>query len=491
MPLKKKEILTSISFRNSHKILTHLNDGFFRGEKQLNWLYQRYIEDNGKIAVYYDGSTMTYGELFEAAHHLAEKIKKLNRGRVAVYIDNSMDSVVLIHALMQAGVEIVLVNTRLTSCEILSQLEDIRVDTVISTIDVEMDRLNVISLKALYKQSGEPLEINTPDKDDILSIMFTSGTTGKPKAVSQTYLNHCASAVGCRERFGYGKDSNWLLVNPIYHISGLSIVFRTVISGASLYVANKFDEDTVIDMIQKYHITHTSLVPVMLKRLMQKDWHHNLEGILLGGAGATPSLMAEAVERGFPIHNSFGMTETCSQIVSVSYKDEKLLSGSVGRPPNNVSIKVDRNNELLVKAANVTPGYLNAKIEVEDGYFRTGDLAEIDDEGYLYILDRRKDLIISGGENIYPKEIEDVVNSIDKVKQSVVIKRKDTYWGEVPVLLVEGYAELELIQSHLKDRLAKFKQPKEIHYVDEVYMTSTGKVSRVQNKKMYERMMAE
>lgn len=454
--------------------------------KNVNWLHERYIQDSDKTAVYENGVRLTYGGLFESACSLAGKIQQLQKKRIAVYIHNSLDSVVLVHALMQAGVEMVLLNTRLTRHEVVAQLKDIDVDTVIAAAEFEADELTVIPLRVLQDAPEAVFDIRTPSEQDILSIMFTSGTTGKPKAVAQTYLNHYASALGCAERFQYDGQSNWLLVNPVYHISGLSIIFRTAISGASLYIVNKFDEDTVIDMIQKHHITHTSLVPVMLKRLMRKEWTHQLEGILLGGAGATRTLMAEAVERGLPIHNSFGMTETCSQIVSVSYRNDMILKGTVGRPPQNVSIKVDENNELLVKADNITPGYLNASIERVDGYFKTGDLAEIDDDGYLYILDRRKDLIISGGENIYPKEIEDVVNSVEGVVQSAVIKKKDENWGEVPVLLVEGAPELEELKHHLKEKLARYKQPKEIHFVDELYMTSTGKVSRAKNKEIYD-----
>lgn len=453
----------------------------------MNWLYDRSVTDQDKTAVLYKGESLTYGELFEYAQDLAGRLLALDRKRMAVYIDNSLDSVLLIHGMIQAGVEMVLINTRLTSHEILSQLKDIEVDTIISTVNFAIEGIEVIPFNMLKTMPAAVPSISTAQPDDILSIMFTSGTTGKPKAVAQTYLNHSASAAGCAERFQYDKNSRWLLLNPIYHISGLSIIFRTVISGAVLYIAKKFNETIIIDMIQKHQITHTSLVPVMLRRLMSHKWEHQLKGILLGGAGATTDLMGRAVAQGLPIYNSFGMTETSSQIVSVSYKNDKLLTGTVGRPPENVSIKVDENNELLVKADNVTPGYLNADIEIIDGYFKTGDLAKIDNDGYLYILDRRKDLIISGGENIYPKEIEDVVNSISSVEQSVVIKKKDNHWGEVPVLLVQGDVSQDEIQTVLHKKLARYKQPKEIHFVDEVYMTSTGKVSRVRNKEIYER----
>lgn len=459
--------------------------------KILEWLYQQYVQQPDKCAVYYNGQSMTYRTLYVDALYYARKIKNLEVDRIAVYIDNSMDAVLLVHAMMLARVEMVLVNTRLTDSEINAQLNDVDVNTIITTMDFILQDKRVIEFGALKEMDGKPFEVKSPHSDDILSIMFTSGTTGKPKAVAQTYLNHYTSAAGCEERFGYDDTSTWLLVNPMYHISGLSIVFRTVIAGSKLVVAGKFDEEKIIQLLHEKHITHTSLVPVMLERLLSYEWHHQLEGILLGGAGTTRSLLSKALKRDLPVYNSFGMTETCSQIVSVSYKDDKILNGTVGRPLDNVSIKVDGNDELLVRADSVTRQYLNAPIDIEDGYFKTGDMARIDDEGYLYILDRRKDLIISGGENIYPKEIEDAADEIPGVKRSVAIKREDDKWGEVPVLLIEGHATEDDIKDELTSKMARFKQPKEIVYVDEVIMTSTGKVSRAGNSKLYERIKGE
>ena len=134
----------------------------------------------------------------------------------------------------------------------------------------------------------------------------------------------------------------------------------------------------------------------------------------------------------------------------------------------------------------MTPGYLNAPIDEENGYFKTGDLASIDDEGYLYILDRRKDLIISGGENIYPKEIEDRVHEVSGIESCVVVKVQDEKWGEVPVLLIQGDQNIKSdILNHLSETLARYKMPKEIYFVDEIIMTSTGKVSRQKNYERY------
>src|SRR5690625_140173 len=453
-----------------------------------NWLKKAYEDAPDKTAVKYGQETITYKLLYEEARVLAGKIKSLGQKRAGVYIYNSLESLKLIHALMQAQVEIVFINTRLTDHEISEQLADVGVSTVIATKPFEIDDFEVIAFEDLYQMESVDFDAGQIDEDDTLSIMFTSGTTGRAKAVKQTYLNHYASAKGCESRLGYDSDSVWLQVNPIFHISGLSIVLRSVIVHCTNILVDKFDEEEIFILLKNNDVTHTSLVPIMLERLIaiNNDFGSQLKGILLGGAGVTKKVLKEALDNRLPVYNSFGMTETCSQIVTIPYHDDKILDGTVGKALKNVNIKVDDNDELLVRADNVTPGYLNAPMEEEDGYFKTGDLAYIDEEGYLYILDRRKDLIISGGENIYPKEIEDRVHEVDGVESCVVVKVKDEKWGETPVLLVQGDRNIEEdISNHLSETLARYKIPKEIHFVGHIIMTSTGKVSRQQNFEHY------
>lgn len=449
------------------------------------WLETASFTYPDNIAVKYNNESLTYQMLYMHAHSLGTHMQALKLKRVGLYIDNSLDSVKLIHGLMMLGVEMVMLNTRLTQAELSTQLKDVSVTTVIATSPVDIPGVEVIDYDDLFELETQTFIVNQPEPDDILSIMFTSGTTGRAKAVPQTYKNHAASHRNCQQHFDYNSDSTWLMVNPIFHISGLSILFRTVLTGSTLIVENKFNEKRVWNILEKDKVTHTSMVPVMLKRLMSMEGTHQLKGLLLGGASTTPSLLKEAIEKELPVYNSFGMTETCSQIVQISSKDARILSGAVGNV-EGYDIKIDREtDELLIKGDSVVRDYLNADLKLEDGYFNTGDLAQIDDEGYLYILDRRTDLIISGGENVYPKEIEDAVYMISGVDRCVVIKKDDDEWGSVPVLLLEEAVDETLLLNHLSEHLAKYKLPKEIHYVDKIIMTATGKISRSQNQKMF------
>ena len=449
------------------------------------WLETASFTYPDNIAVKYNNESLTYQMLYMHAHSLGTHMQALKLKRVGLYIDNSLDSVKLIHGLMMLGVEMVMLNTRLTPVELSTQLKDVSVTTVIATLPVDIPGVEVMLYDDLFELETQTFIVNKPEPGDILSIMFTSGTTGRAKAVPQTYKNHAASHNNCQQHFEYDNDSTWLMVNPIFHISGLSILFRTVMTGCTLVVENKFDEKRVWNILEKDKVTHTSMVPVMLKRLMSMEGTHNLKGLLLGGASTTPSLLKEAIEKNLPVFNSFGMTETCSQIVQISSKDDRILTGAVGNV-QGYDIKIDpETNELLIKGDSVVKDYLNADLKLKDGYFNTGDLAQIDDEGYLYILDRRTDLIISGGENIYPKEIEDAVYKISGVDRCVVIKKDDDEWGNVPVLLLEEAVDEALLLNHLSEHLAKYKLPREIHYVDKIIMTSTGKISRSQNQKMF------
>lgn len=457
-----------------------------------NWLEIQAGQNPEKQAIIFNGATITFNELYEKARIVSEKMNTLERKRIGLFIGNTPESVILIHAAILAGVEIVMINLRLTSIEIDRQLQDAGVDTVITTKSLSMKNYKVISYEILSEMAGKKSVNIKKSGEEALSIMFTSGTTGRAKAVKQSYNNHYESALGCENRFNYGTDSVWMNVNPIYHISGFSILMRAAIRGCTVVLVEKFEPLDVWQKLKAHSVTHVSMVPVMLERLMKFDESHELEGILLGGAGVTMDILDRALNKGLPVYNSFGMTETCSQIVSIGPQDPKILNGTVGRALDNVSIRIDNENdgELLVKGPAITKGYLNAELQLEDGYFRTGDMGYIDDDGYLYILDRRSDLIISGGENIYPKELEDAAVNYKTVERAVVVKRKDPEWGEVPVLLVElqeGFIlDENSIMASLEKQVARYKLPKEIHETEEVIMTSTGKVSRAKNQEVYE-----
>ncbi|MCE4957969.1 o-succinylbenzoate--CoA ligase [Macrococcoides caseolyticum] len=451
----------------------------------MQWLKEAAEKYPSKIAIECNDQSLTYHALYEKALQVALKLKTLQQKRVALQAENTLNDCLIIHGAILAGIELVMINKHLTEKEITRQMNSVNTELLIS--NDKFDNLKPISKTLIMTDLSE--QINSPiinQPDDILSIMFTSGTTGVQKAVPQRYINHFTSAENCKETLTYHHDSVWLDVLPLFHISGLSILLRAVMDGCTVVLHEKFDAQQIIQDIQEKNITHISLVPQTLERLLSQGLNaqYALEGILIGGAKLDERLLNEARTVGLPIYTSFGMTETCSQMITATPDDIKQYPKSVGRINNAIQIFHAQNGigEIGVKGENVMTGYIfpdNANDEAfKDGFFLTGDIGYIDN-GYLYILDRRKDLIISGGENIYPSEIEQVLLSHTDVSAVAIIGIEDVRWGSIPICLYEAEDDMTLeMKSLLNDMLAKYKHPKAYYQVDKLIRTSNGKISR-------------
>src|SRR5699024_5155822 len=245
-----------------------------------------------------------------------------------------------------------------------------------------------------------------------------------------------------------------------------------------------------LNIIKEELPTHVSLVPQTLKWLMDEgfDQPYNIEKILLGGAKLSSSLIDQALERQLPICNSFGMTETCSQFLTATPEMLTRRYDTVGKPSDNVEVKIKSPNaqghgELLIKGDNVMNGYLYPADRIdtfEDGYFNTGDIAEIDEAGYVMVYDRRKDLIISGGENIYPYQIETIAKNYVMIEDAVCVGVEDDVWGEVPYLYYVSKEKIsdDQLLKYFNNNLAKYKVPKHFKRVESLPYTSTGKLQR-------------
>ena len=454
------------------------------------WLKQQ-AQHNGDAIFIDNGTTkLTFNSCYQRAKHLAYSIHHLKQARVGMFINNSIESIVLIQAAWLAGVEIAMLNTRLTTTEMRNQMHSIGVEVILTSSDLTLEGFEIYSYTYLMAHAeGETYE--TPfNLNRIASIMFTSGTTGPQKAVPQTFANHYASAMGCEQSLGFDTNTKWLSVLPIYHISGLSVILRALIAGFTVRIEPKFDTTQMLQIISEESPTHVSLVPQTLKWLMDSGLNqpYSIEKILLGGAKLSVTLIQQALANKLPIYNSFGMTETCSQFLTASPEMLKKRPDTVGIPNDNVQVTIvrpdnDGHGELVIKGENVMDGYLYPKeLNAIDahGYFNTGDIAEIDDEGFVMVYDRRKDLIISGGENIYPFEIESVAKAYNDVEDAMCVGTKDDIWGEVPYLyyVAKNTVTQTELQNHLQSHLAKYKVPKYIKRVSALPYTSTGKLQR-------------
>ncbi len=320
-----------------------------------------------------------------------------------------------------------------------------------------------------------------PSDDKVFCIINTSATTGKFKSVPVRWSQIEAHVKASAKVLGVEEDDNWLVVLPMFHVSGLSIILRTLYNGTRATIREKFSEQVVLDALEKEEVTMVSLVPTVLQRIVDAIRAPKLRAILLGGEFIPMPLLQECVRRNLPVYKTYGMSETFAQSTTFSIRDYPHKLASVGYPLDGVTIEI-RNpdeegvGEVWLSSPMLMKGYLNK--EPITGAFNTDDIGYVDDDGFLYLLNRRKDIIISGGENIYPKEIEDILYGMDGILECAVVPVSDSKWGQVPVLcVVTSHTEQEII-DYLQCRLAKYKVPKRIVYYDTLPKNSMGKILR-------------
>jgi O-succinylbenzoic acid--CoA ligase len=302
---------------------------------------------------------------------------------------------------------------------------------------------------------------------EVRTLLFTSGTTGKPKPVGLTEANHEASAIASAWNLGVAPDDRWLCCLPLWHVGGLSILHRSAIYGTTAVLHDGFDVGRVRESIESGEATLVSLVPTMLRRLIDggiRSWPA-LRAALVGGGPIPRELYDWAGESGFPLRATYGMTETASQIVT----DHRPLLG--------VELRIDDGGEILVRGPMVAPGSIAA-----DGWLHTGDRGRLDPEGQLHVEGRLDDVIVTGGENVAALEVEEALCAHPAVVDAAAAGRPDPEWGEAVVAYVvlrEPASDDELL-THARERLAPFKVPKAIERVAELPRNAAGKLLRAE-----------
>lgn len=476
-----------------------------------NLIIKRSYLTPNRVAIHFDNRDYTFKELFELALRKAGYLQKLGVHKgdyVACLLKNHVDTAVFLVSLQLIGGIAVLLNNRLTAEELKWQLTDSKANLLI-TEKVFVDKVHEVetrleSLTTVWKETVDAVPFEEPtileeiDLEAVCTVMYTSGTTGNPKGVLQTYGNHWWSATGSAFNLGVYEGDSWLCAVPLFHISGYSILMRSLIYGMKMVLHDSFQTDKVIESIKSEKVTIMSVVTTMMSRLLEALGDEKLPDtfrcMLLGGGPAPLPVLEKCVERNIPIYQTYGMTETSSQIVTLSpeYSIEKL--GSAGKPlfpsrlkivdSDGVEVAAYQSGEILVKGQNVTKGYLHRDHDYEqyflDGWFKTGDIGYVDKDGFLFVQDRRSDLIISGGENIYPAEIEGVITSHPSIEDAGVIGIEDEKWGQVPVAFVLKRGELteEEVIEFCRGNLANYKLPKKVYFVDQIPRNASRKLLR-------------
>ncbi|PGM59428.1 o-succinylbenzoate--CoA ligase [Bacillus sp. AFS053548] len=468
-----------------------------------NFLLERVRLTPNRIAITTDVEEITFKDLHDRVINLAYKFHHFgikDGSHVSVLMNNSVEFIEVVYALHYIGATSILLNIRLSDDEIVYQLENSDSEFLIvaksNTVKIP-ENIKLLNINEIENSESKEFPIKSNfDGDKIATMMYTSGTTGFPKAVLQTYFNHWSSAIASVLNLGLDHNDVWLVCLPMFHVGGLSTVYKSAIYGMKIVLTNKADALTIKDCVKKHNVTILSVVTKVLNDLLTivegTNDLNSVRAALLGGGPAPLPLLQKARALNVPVYQTYGMTETCSQIATLS--PEYMLSkiGSAGKALFGCTLEIRDDQrtclpkevgEIVVKGPNVSKGYYKlAKLSDSSEYLYTGDLGYVDEDGFLFVVDRRSDLIISGGENIYPAEIESVLLSHPDVIEAGVTGKEDPNWGKVPVGFVVSKSsnppsQEELIE-YCRDKIAGYKIPKEIFFVDILPRNATNKLVR-------------
>jgi O-succinylbenzoic acid--CoA ligase len=412
------------------------------------------------------------------------------------------------HGIALAGRTALPLNVRLTAGEIAQQLENARAccvlgesgDGRLEEIRNSVPRLVIVTAPApeSLPPTCEAGPVAALDGDAVLAVLYTSGTSGRAKGACLSWNNFFASASAAKDRLGEVVHQRWLACMPLFHVGGLSILMRSVLFGGAVRLQSRFDATAVSDALDGGDIAGVSLVPTMLSRLLahrgKRTAPLGLRVLLLGGAAAAPELITRALAAGYPVCPTYGLTEATSQVATAAppagaaatspmlpMPGTELRIVAAGRdvPPGTPG-------EILVRGPTVMRGYLHDREStaraLRDGWLHTGDVGCLDAGGGLHVFDRRDDLVVSGGENVYPAEIEAVLLEHPAVDDAGVAGLPDADLGArvVAWVVVAPGATVDAAEllRHCRERLAGFKQPREFRFVAGLPRNAAGKLQR-------------
>ncbi|MDK1471888.1 o-succinylbenzoate--CoA ligase [Streptomyces sp. 549] len=496
-----------------------------RNEGLGSWPARRARKTPHRTALIHRSTVVSYAALHERTTRLAHALRAagVRRGdRIAYLGANHPSYLETLFATGLLGAVFVPLNTRLTGPEIAYQLADSGAGVVIhaashgALVEEACGRTDVRTRVAVgpdYEQllagaSTEPID-EVVGLDDVCTIMYTSGTTGRPKGAILTHGNLTWNAVNVLIDQDLTADEVALVSAPLFHTAGLNMLTLPVLlKGGSCVLAEAFDPGGTFDLIERHRVTFMFGVPAMFDQIARHPrWQasdlSSLRMLSCGGSPVPTSLITTYQGRGLTFMQGYGMTEAAPGTLFLDAEHAVSKAGSAGVPhffsdvrvarPDLTPAGVEETGEILVRGPHVMPGYWGLPQESEaaftDGWFRTGDAARVDADGYVTIVDRLKDMIISGGENIYPAEVEDALLAHPDITECAVIGVPDATWGEVGRAVVVARADATIdpdeVLASLSGRLAKYKIPKSLVAARELPRTASGKLLKTHVRRQY------
>ena len=467
------------------------------------WLRDRARTTPERVAIDEDDRLTTYDTLDQRSERLAVALLEsgLRRGdRVATLTGNSGEHVVVFFACAKAGLGLVPLSWRLAIPEVAFQLEDAQpalflveaeharlADEALAAAAVSPRRLELGG--AVPETGGDVLDAPVDD-DDTLLLVYTSGTTGSPKGARLTHANCFWTNLGFDLATGVRGDDVVLQVLPQFHCGGWNVQpLLAWWKGARVLLERSFDAERCLELIERKRVTTMMGVPAIYQFMAHAPGFagadlSSLRTAVVGGAPMPEALLARWQERGVAIVQGYGLTEAAPNVLCLPPEDAVRKAGWAGKPYPFVDVRLSPEGELQVRGPNVFAGYWrnpDATADAfEDGWLRTGDVAEQDDEGNYRIRGRLKDMYISGGENVYPAEVEAVLHGHPSVADVAVVGVADERWGESGVAFVVLEPAVETTDEELRawcgERMARYKVPREVRFVEELPRSAMNKV---------------
>jgi fatty-acyl-CoA synthase len=459
------------------------------------WIGDRARNTPERVAIDFEGRLVSYRELDEGSDAFAAAFVEagLRRGdRVATLTASSPEHVQIFFACAKLGLVLLPLSWRLSAPELRYQLDDAEPSMFLVTNPYD----------ALAKETGAPFEPLVLPKagssyrdervtdDAPLLLIYTSGTTGKPKGALLTHANCFWTNLSFDLATGIDQDDVVLQVLPQFHVGGWNV--QSLLAwwkGATVVLEREFDPARALRLIEEKRVTTLMGVPATYLFMAQEPAFaaadlSSLRRAVVGGAPMPEALLETWAARGTAIVQGYGLTEAAPNVLCLPQEDAVRKLGYAGKPYPFVDVRVSAEQELQVRGPNVFPGYwrnpeATAQAFTEDGWLRTGDIAECDDEGFYRIRGRLKEMYISGGENVYPAEVEAVLHEHPQVADAAVVGVPDERWGEVGVAFVvaDGPSDEELLEW-CRSRLARYKVPKSFRFVGEIPRNGMGKVQK-------------
>lgn len=457
------------------------------------WLEEAAAVSKNRPAIVQGDRIFLYSELDTLAATVAQRLRRIGvkpGEHVGLFMANDWRMMAIMLGIMRAGAVACPLSTRLPREAVLEQLNELAAHRLVAFIDKTKGSLagiEVISPDAILQQP----EAASPggclmNLDNPALILFTSGSSGRPRPAVLTVGNLYYNARGANANIKLSSQDRWLLTVPLYHVSGVGVMIRCLLAGAAIAVPES--SESLSAAMLRYQPTHVSLVPTQLGQLLDDTQGNPFECIkafLIGGAACSADLAESARSRGLPVYLTYGMTETASQICTMPPDAPPAKrTSTAGRVLRHREVTLGEDGEILVRGPCVFAGYWRSGKGLEDardrdGWFSTGDRGSFDDDGYLVIHGRKDCMMISGGENIQPEEIELAMMELEGVEQVVVTAVPNPRYGQRPVAFVKA-AEMNVVNwlRELEKKLARFKVPDAIYPWPEDAADSTAKVSR-------------